>query len=348
MVPSVFDYLLERPGFWSVGRSSDVVISTRARLARNMPSIPFPGSMSEHETGLLRSVAHRFFEQSTLANLSYIELQGLDTVDRRFLRERNIITYEMEAGDSSFVIFDNDERFEIFVNEEDHFRVQAMRPGLQAHECYEEANRVEDELNRFVSFAFSEELGFLTASPANLGTGLRASSMVHLPSLTALKRMTDVTAAIAERGFLIRSTLGDEQKSVGGMYVVCNRASLGVSEVDIVEALDTVVAMIVEEENRARDDWCANYRQQLEDRVWRSYGLLRYSRSIGFLEAIANLANIRLGTILSIVKDIDLGAIHELMVRIQYAHLQKHFGAAFTGEGECDAFRAQYIRDQFN
>ncbi len=344
----MFENMIENQGFWSqTGPYSDVVLSTRVRIARNMPGFLFPNKMDRRSVELIHSIGKRFVEDSELSSdLSFIDLHVLDDNDKRFLRERNLITYEMEKSKDSAIVLEGDEQFSILINEEDHFRIQVIKPGFQIMDAYRLADRVDDDLNRFASYAYSDDLGYLTACPSNVGTGLRVSSMVHLPMLTLLNRIPETGKLIRDMGFVLRGTSGDDYKTVGCMYLISNRISLGISEIDIIEELDVVTSKVVELESELRDSYVSEQGNHLDDRVWRSYGILQYSRKMHFLEAMEHLSHVRLGIILSVVKNISLFKINDLMVNIQQSHLQKIANKVFDDTTECDIFRAEYLRKQ--
>jgi protein arginine kinase len=345
----MFDELYRQGGFWSTtGPQGDVVLSTRVRLARNLATVPFPHKQDEPEITIVKSVSYRFVHESELnRNALFVEVASLDAHDRRFLRERNIITNEMEQSARSFVIINHDENFVIMINEEDHFRIQVIYPGLQVMDSYRNADRIDTEMNRYVSYAFSDDLGYLTACPSNVGTGLRASAMMHLPALTHMRSIPDVVRAVKEHGADLKATAGEGGKTVGCMYIVQNRVSLGKSEADILEQVDEAASTLIGMENEARDDYVSQYRSLLEDRVWRSFGTVRYARIINYLDCMEHLSNIRLGVVLSVIKNLDLQKINDLMVNVQWSHLQKRAGSAFANTQECDSYRADYVRAAF-
>jgi protein arginine kinase len=345
----MFDELYRHGGFWSTtGPQGDVVLSTRVRLARNLATVPFPHKQDEPEQTIVKSVSYRFVHESEInRNALFVEVSSLDAHDRRFLRERNIITSEMEQSPRSFVIINQEENFVIMVNEEDHFRIQVICPGLQVMECYRNADRIDSEMNRYVSYAFSDDMGYLTACPSNVGTGLRTSAMLHLPALTHMRSIPDVVRAMKDHGSDLKATAGDGGKTVGCMYIVQNRVSLGKSEADILEGIDEAASMLVDMENEARDDYVSQYRSLLEDRVWRSFGTVKYARILNYLDCMEHLSNIRLGVVMSIIKKLELQKINDVMVNVQWSHLQKRAGTVFTNTQECDAFRADYVRSEF-
>lgn len=342
----MFEHVLEKPGFWSVyGPNSDVVISSRIRLARNMDTVPFPGRFGEHDAALIKSMLDTFVQGSAFrGKVLLVDLSAIDSNEKRILRERNIITYEMEIARNSFVIIDSDDDFTILINDEDHFRIQVIKPGLQLMDAYRLGNEVDDELNRFIPYAFSDEFGFLAACPSNIGTGLRASVLLHLPVLSLKKKINDLVPRARANGIEIKGTIGDSNRTLGSIYQISNRASLGLSEIDIIEKLDHEVTTILEMEDRERDEFFSASRSEMEDKVWRSFGLLKHARKMSYVEAMDHLSNVRLGIIFAVIKNLDINIINNLMVTIQWSHLQRTFGKIFKSTVEGDEARAEYIR----
>ena len=342
----MFEEVLQQSGFWtSTGPFSHIVLSSRLRLARNMQSVPFPGRMAADESFPVRGAIERFTRESAFrGRVSIIDMKDIDANEKRFLRERNIITYEMEMADNSMVALDHVDDFSILVNEEDHFRIQVIRPGLQLMETYKTADRVDTELNRFVPYAFSDDLGYLTACTSNLGTALRVSVLLHLPVITVKNGVQELIPEDKKGAVEIKGTIGKSSKTLGALYQLSNRISLGPSEVDIIESVDEVVGRILENEDNRRDEFFSESRTELEDMVWRSYGTLRYSRRVSYIEAMDHCSNVRLGIVLAIIKNIDVKSINDIMVNIQWAHLQRHYSLLFKSTGECDEYRADYIR----
>ena len=346
----MFEELLEKEGFWSkVGPFSDVVLSSRVRLARNISNIYFPSHQSENDVGIVRSLAKKFANESTYNGSIYIlNLNDINRDDKRFLRERNIITYKMELLNNRLIIVENNEKFSIMINEEDHFRIQIIKPGFQLMEAYQLADRVDDELNRFVSYAYSEKFGYLTSSPINCGTGLRLSVTLHLPILSILKIMPDVIKVTKENGAMIGGIIGEGIKSIGSIFQLSNHMTIYRTEVDVIEEIDQMTSIIVEMESEARDEYLSENEHQLMDIIWRSYGILKYSRNMGYAEAMNHLSNFRLGIILSIIKDVDLNRINDIMINIQWSHLEKIAAQKFEDSLECDYFRSFYLRMQLD
>ncbi len=338
--------ILNLPSFWTIkGPLNDCVLSSRVRLARNMYPVSFPHLLKENDLAGIEKALQDFSGNSKYSDNIIISIKDLDGKDRRYLRERNIITYEMEISDISHVLINRKDDFFIMVNEEDHFRIQVIRPGLQLMDCYRIADTVDDELNRFVDYAFSKEYGYISACPSNLGTGLKASVILHLPLISMRRELTSLSGDIKKSGGEIKGTLGDGNKTLGSLYQVSNRVSMGLSEVDIIELIDGIVHRVIMLEDKLREDFLSSARAEFEDRIWRSYALLRHARRISYREALEYLSDVRLGVILGFLRSMELGDVNDLMVNIQWFHLQRSAGHVFNNSIECDEYRADFIRN---
>jgi len=343
---SVIEELLQRNGFWTVkGPQNHVVLSSRIRLARNMHGICFPGRMKNSEAAALRSSLERFVHHlPEHSRPIIIDIHSIGSGEKRLLRERNIITNDMELNESTYVIVSPAEDYNILINDEDHVRIQVIRAGLQLQESYNAADKIDDMLNRFIPYAFSSEYGYLTSCAANTGTGLRVSALLHLPVLTRKNSIDDLTDSLKKRSAEIKSTIPNSNKSIGALYQVSNRISLGISEIDIIEMIDGIVCELIEMEDFERDLLYSDMKSEMDDSICRSFGLLQHSRKMTYIEALDNLSNIRLGVILAVIKNVELPDINDMMVNIQWAHLQRRFGRVFITTAECDEHRSEYLR----
>jgi len=340
---------LLKQGFWSAkGPYNDTVISSRIRLARNIPSVPFPDNMNGDEPDIIIGIARSFQGNSSFSGSTLVILDSLSVDEKRLLREMNLITDEMEKSLNSAVIINETENFSILVNEEDHFRIQVIRPGLQLSAAYETADKVDEELNHQAPYAFSSATGYLAACPSNVGTALKASVLLHLPVLTMMKRMPEIADSIRKERVELRGTGGSGSKTMGCIYQVSNRISLGLSEVDIIETLDGLVSKIIDMEDDARDEYIRLHRAEAEDKIFRSLGAVKFARRISYAESMEHLSNIRLGLILGLVRAVDLPFIQTIMVNIQQAHLQNIYHRRFENIIETEEYRGEYLRMNFN
>ena len=325
----MLDRLLKKTGSWTeTGPSSDVVITTRVRLARNMPSISFPHRQDSREFTLLEAVTQRFVNESSFQGRIYlVELSGVNEGDKRFLRERNIITSELEGAQNSLAVIENDEEFVVMVNEEDHFRIQVIRPGLRIMECCALADRIDDELNKYAILRLLGRARLPGRVPLEHGNGTQGVAHAPSPDDHDIEKACRYYSRIEGKKVLLKGITGSGAETVGSIYLVSNSTALGLSEVDIAELMDGTVRFLIDAENEARDEFVGRNRTRLEDRIWRSLGIMKYGRSINYIEAVEHLSNIRLGVILSVIKNIDLHRINDLMVNIQWSHLQRIAGS---------------------
>ncbi len=336
--------IFKKQGFWSYdGPKMDTVLSTRARLARNLKSLPFPIKMEDKDFLVTKKIASKFIETAGIKDISIIDLNDMLPNEKRLLRERNLITHDMENSPGSLLVTDSENNFMILINTEDHFHIQVIKSGFQPSEAYAEADSIDDSLNSVADYAFSSDFGYLTADPGNLGTGLKMSVMLHLPALSLKSKMQFITDRFKSSGIDMKSVI-EEKHPVSAIYQLSNSFSLGVSEAEIIEMVSTFVNKIVELEDYERDNFISSNRNELEDTVGRSYGILKYCRKISYSEAMEHLSNIRLGVILALIKNINMTSLSDMMVKIQLSHLQHEHGRMFVNTEESDTFRSQYIR----
>ena len=345
---TVREIVKNRKNFWEQsGSRNDIVISTRVRLGRNANFIPFHDSMNDRDFDLIKDITDSFISKTALGeNTICFDMNKLDLHEKRLLLEKNIITSEMENSDKCLILINNEYDFTILVNDTDHFRIQVIRSGFQLNDAYKDADAIDDALNSVVKYAFSEDFGYLTADPVNVGTGLKLSVIMHLPVLTALKRINEAVHLIRENEFQITGTLGQAGRVTGGLYLVRSKKYIGMTEADVTRTADDIVNKIIKLEDDARDDFFAISKNELEDSSWRSLGILLYARRINYVEAVEHLSRIRLGIVMSVIKDYSLTHINDLMVRIQWAHLQEYFGIRFKSIIDSDDYRAIFLRTE--
>jgi protein arginine kinase len=241
------------------------------------------------------------------------------------------------------VLFNKTEMLAVMVNEEDHLRIQAIRAGFQVHEAYKDIQWIDDRLDKDLEFAFSDRFGYLTACPTNVGTGMRASVMLHLPALVFTKQIDKVFASVTKINLAVRGFYGEGTQASGDFYQISNQVTLGISEDGILELLTRVVPKIVDYEREVRQHLMDKDRLRLEDRIWRAYGVLQAARSISSDETMDLLSAVRLGINVGLLTDVDISTVNELFILTQPAHLQRLEKRDLT-PGERDATRAQFIR----
>lgn len=334
------------------GPAEAVVVSTRARFARNFPSLPFPRRAREKDLcAVLERVAAAIDHQPEFAGGARFYMASLSELDRQYLRELHLISPEMEKLPKHRALFlSADLRQGVMVNEEDHLRVYALEPGLRSYEALQQVIDLETSLARELPFAFSPQFGYLTSCITNTGTGLRVSALVHLPALSIMNRMRQLVEWLRSQGMTARGFYGEHTENHGGFFQISNEVTLGKNERQIIELFSRVLEEIIDREERARRELASN--PQLEDRVWRAYGILTHARMISTNEAMELLALLRLGVVADFFPRLTHAEINHLAVAIQPSHIraylmtqhQEHEEQEFHEE-ERDRARAQLLRE---
>jgi protein arginine kinase len=341
------DNLTHTSGEWlrGTGPESDIVISSRIRLARNLAAFPFTNRSSSGQKSEIEALLRERIAKLELdPKLGYVNVPGLSSLDRQFLVERQLISRELAAADGPRgVALGPQETVSLMVNEEDHLRMQVMRSGFTLDETWQEIDRVDDMLEQRVTYAFSEEFGYLTACPTNVGTGMRASVMLHLPALEHTKQIEKVFRALQKINLAVRGLYGEGSRASGHFYQISNQVTLGKSESTILNEIHSVIPQIITYERQARTSWLRDNRQGLQDKISRAYGTLCSATMMTSEETMELLSYVRLGINLHLVDDITIPTVNELFIHTQPAHLQKLMGTSLDGE-ERNAARARYLR----
>ena len=339
--------LLSQPGEWlrGSGPESDVVISSRVRLARNLRRFPFLTVASlPVRAEIERFVRPRLEDAKLPRRLNYWSLTEISPVERTLLVERHLISREHAQQDGERgVAVGGDESISIMVNEEDHLRLQVIRSGLQLDEAYEEVDRMDSSLEGTLNFAFHPKFGYLTACPTNAGTGLRISVMLHLPGVTLDKQMDKVLQSLQSVRVAVRGFYGEGTQPLGDFYQVSNQVTLGKSERDLVGDMKHVIPEVLKYERLWRHKLLEGDPKRLEDKVWRAYGVLKNARRMTSEEAVDLLSAVRLGVTLNILTGIPAKTVNELCLFTQPGHLQKAERRILDAD-ERDVVRAEYIR----
>ncbi|WP_174615371.1 protein arginine kinase [Virgibacillus ihumii] len=331
------------------GPDSDIVLSSRIRLARNFASYAYPILAKEddlHQIGtyMQEHYAHQSFQD--YEDFEFIPLKNLTAVQKRVLVEKHLISPHLAEHDgTSAVLISKNEQVSVMINEEDHMRVQLYFPGLQLNKALKKAFEFDDWLEEKIDFAFDETRGYLTSCPTNVGTGMRASVMMHLPALALTRQINQMIPAINQLGLVVRGIYGEGSEAVGNIFQISNQITLGKSEEDIVEDLQSVVHQLIEHERKARQQIMRRSGTNLEDRIFRSYGVLEYSRIIESKEAARCLSNVRLGIDMGIINNVSHNILNELMVLTQPGFLQQYAGKTLS-PNERDVLRASLIRER--
>jgi protein arginine kinase len=333
------------------GDFADIVLSTRVRLARNVQGHAFGprARVNDREAvlGRVRSVADRV---SPLRASTIIDLANVDVRTRKLLLERRIVSRDHLSGDNgkgpprgTAVVLAARDPLSIMVNEEDHLRLQVLVSGLRLKEAWSRVDRLDEELGQALPYAYHHEFGFLTSCPTNVGTGLRASVLVHLPGLVLTKEISKVLHGLGQVGLTFRGLYGEGSEVVGNFFQVSNQTTLGKSEEDLVDHLDRIVRQVIQYETHARQVLLRDARGVTEDKIWRAYGLLRFARSLSFEELMNLLSGVRLGASLKLLQKLRVYTLNKLMIFTQPAHLEQAAGRDLP-PAEGDAHRAAYVR----
>jgi protein arginine kinase len=341
------DNLTHASGEWlrGTGPEHDIVMSSRIRLARNLAAFPFTNRASAHQKADLETLLRERISKLDLTpRLTYFNLATLPQLDRQFLIERQLISREIAAAEGPRgVAFDDRETVSLMVNEEDQLRLQVMRSGLALDEAWQTIDRVDDLLEQRVTYAFSEELGYLTACPTNVGTGMRASVLLHLPALGWTKQIEKVFRALQKINLAVRGLYGEGSRASGDFFQISNQVTLGKSEAAILSEIREVIPEIIKYERHARNTLVKENRQALQDRVSRAFGTLSSATMMTSEETMDLLSSVRLGIHLGLLDDVTISTVNELFLNTQPAHLQKLMGNTLDGE-ERNAARARYLR----
>jgi protein arginine kinase len=351
----------DRPGGeWlkSEGADTDVVMSSRVRLARNLVGFPFATKATEEQKAEIVGRIRAATEGLPLGRRRYfVDLSAPEDrreakereSDRGLLHERHLISSELEKGKGPRgVAFGSDERVSVMVNEEDHLRIQAIRSGLALDDAFAEGRAVDVALEDHVSYAVSAAYGYLTACPTNVGTGLRASVMLHLPALVYAQEMNRVFQAASRTGLAVRGFYGEGTKAMGDFYQISNQVTLGVSEEEILRKLSRMIPTLLDYERKVREHLLSNFRTKLEDRVFRAQAILQAARSVSTDEAMEHLSALRLGVVVGLLTKWRMPDVHELFVLIQPAHLKRLAGRPLDSAADRDVARATMLRDRLS
>ncbi|MCH7689374.1 MAG: protein arginine kinase [Planctomycetes bacterium] len=322
-----------------------MVISSRIRLARNLAQYPFPNRADDAVRAEVESLLQKQIGELQIGKkLNYLDVSDLESLDRQFLVERQLISREhAENLSSRGVGFSGEENVSLMINEEDHLRIQVLRSGFALDECWQEIDRIDDSIEEHVTYAFSEELGYLTACPTNVGTGIRVSVMLHLPALVITKEIQKVFGALQKISLAVRGLYGEGSQAMGDFYQISNQVTLGKSEERIITELKDVVPNIIDYERRVRTALIEKNRQSLHDQISRAYGILKNAHTISSEETMHLLSSVRMGINLGLIDDLEIPTVNELFIHTQPAHLQK-LRKEHLESAERNVARASYLR----
>ena len=337
----------ERCGEWlrGSGPQSDIVMSSRIRLARNLADFPFIRRCTDRDRAAIEKAVRAAMKKvNEWQKCSYFDVASLPDVDRQFLVERQLISREFaDAQGARGALIDPEETFSIMVNEEDHLRLQVMHSGLDLEAAWAQISQIDDLLEANLRYAFHPRLGYLTACPTNVGTGMRVSVMLHLPALVLTKQIEKVFRALQKISLAVRGFYGEGSQFMGDFYQISNQITLGRAEPDLLKQVAEVVPVIIEYERQARSFLVKESKKELHDRVSRAYGILCTAQTISSEETMHLLSSVRMGINLGLIDDLEIPVLNKLFMHTQPAHLQKLRGAELDS-ADRNIERAVYLQ----
>ncbi len=327
-------------------KNEDLVLSSRIRIARNIKSLPFPHKLKEEEAKkVIKEIEDAFYTSSSMEedfNTFYLwEMDG--NLSNSYLERHLISPNILATSNKSAFILSKDETVSLMINEEDHLRLQCINAGMNIREAYDMADKIDDMLEEQLDFAFDETLGYVTACPTNVGTGLRASAMLHLPALTLNDEINEVLKVLTQVGMTIRGLYGEGSRAEGNIYQVSNQITLGIKEEDILNNLEATVSQIVNQERKARERLLKQYKYELEDKIYRSLGILENAVMLNSKECLDLMSSVRMGIEMGIIKDMNKNFLNKLLVETQSATLQRKFNRVLAPK-ERDIERANLVK----
>lgn len=332
-------------------KQPEIAISSRVRLARNIEDLPFPTRMDPGQGSMvIKKVWDSIASSSEAAagKFIFMNIGQLDPVDRQILVEKHLISPELgENRRESAVIISKDEKISIMINEEDHLRIQCIFPGMQLENAWQLCNRLDLLLEDKMDFAYDKNLGYLTCCPTNIGTGIRASVMLHLPALSMTGYIKSVLEACGKLGIAVRGIYGENSEASGNMFQISNQVSLGQNEEEIIHSVNHIAGQIIEQEKMLRTELYNQDPFRFEDKIYRSLGLLSNARIISSEESQKLLSDVRLGVDMGTIKGISIDTLNEIMLIIQPGFIQRLTGKNL-GANERDIRRAELIRSRLN
>jgi protein arginine kinase len=322
-------------------------MSSRVRLARNLRDHSFPGWAKKPErVKVLEAVLPAVIAMPEMSDSFAEAMDNLTALDKQLLVERHLISREHAAKNvGSGLVVNRAETFSVMINEEDHLRMQALRPGFQTREAWQAVDKLDSALEKKLNFAFDNELGYLTACPTNLGTGIRVSAMLHLPGLVLSEQINPIIQSVNKLGLAVRGLYGEGTEALGNVFQVSNQMTLGESETVIVERLEKVLSQIIEHEENARQTLMEKKPKVVFNHIGRAYGILANAHSISSKETMNLLSLLRLGVDMELFPGTQRSLVDELLLITQPAHLQKQVSDKLSAE-ERDLIRADMVRER--
>ncbi len=347
----MFEEMVKKPAGWinGEGEESSVVLSSRIRLARNIAGFKFPNSADkETREKLLEFFVSAMAKSEFLQDGTFHRTTGLDTTNSSFLVERHLISPTMlDHLDGAGVYIATSEQVSIMLNEEDHLRIQAITSGLEMDRTMELASQYDNEVGRLLEYDYDSDFGFLTACPTNVGTGLRASVLIHLPGLVLTREIDRIIQKVTKLGLIVRGFYGEGTDVLGNLFQISNQTTLGQSETDILEAIERVARTIIGDEAAARGRLKQEAYDHISDKIWRAYGILRHARVLSSEEVMNLLSAVRLGHAMGIINSVSIATINDILLLSQPAHLMKYYGEEMDADRR-DIVRAEMVREKLS
>lgn len=326
--------------------NNTIVIKSRIRLARNLEDYPFPRKLNTKDSTEIiekvNSILTNAYNQDK-DRLTLYKLKDIGELEKNSMLEEHLISSELINNEDSAVLVNKDKSLSIMINEEDHLRIQSVEDGLNLNDAYKIADKIDDLIESKLVFAFDKKLGYLTSCPTNTGTGMKASVMIHLPALTKLGYMNKVYKICSKVGLTVQGIYGEKSQALGNIYQISNQLTLGRTEINTIDSIRGMAADIILKEIQGREVLRKNMGIDLEDKIFRSLGILQNARMINTSESMRHLSNIKLGIEMGYIKNLNLQEIDNLIISIQPAH--QSIIHNITNQKDRDINRANYIRE---
>lgn len=334
--------------FNAKSKDDGIVLTSRVRLARNIDKMPFPHILNNEQSDeVINEVSAAVLESNSAVakNFKLMRLRDVKPIERQSMVEKHLISMDLANNyQRAGLLIDKDEDASIMINEEDHIRLQVLYPGFRIREAYDYASKLDDLIEEKITYAYDSELGYLTSCPTNVGTGIRASVMLHLPALSATRNINNILNTVTQLGMTIRGLYGEGSNVMGNIYQISNQVTLGLSEEEIINNLIAVTQKIVDQEMKARSIMLEKQRGDFEDSIYRALGILKYARVMASSECLNLLSRVRMGIEMGILKDVDMDIVNKLIIDSQPATLQLKEGKEL-GTDERDLIRARVVRE---
>lgn len=343
----MFEKFIGRTASWlkADGRDAAIVVSSRVRLARNIQNMLYPNKSNSEETNRAKEYIHKALEKKgLLSSGEFYHSEDIGELDRKFLIERHLISPEFLSNKLSRGLYITDnENTSIMINEEDHLRIQALTPGMEIKMAMDIAEELDTKLGEILAYDFDKDYGYLTSCPTNCGTGMRASVLIHLPGLVLMREIDKIVEKIAKLGLVVRGFYGEGTEVLGNLFQISNQTTLGRTEKDIIGSLEQVTRQLIEHEENARRILIRDAPDEIKDKIWRAYGIIKHARVLTSEETMNLLSAVRLGMALGVLDMIPLTFLNEILVMAQPAHIQRLYGEELS-PSERDVKRAELIR----